>query len=136
MIHYLTIVGDQIVFPLCVRVTMMVMLQSYEVDNEVLDEFIVKDHPTPCNELYGECFDMIANPFFDCKESLENPRLVLDIYMDGICDCKSNCAFECQPVTHEEIEIQGMCDPLHQFEYETFIFKVDSMHKSGIEEGY
>ena len=57
---------------------------SYDVHNELLDEAIVEDQPTLYKEVYGEFSNMIANPFFDCKDFL-NPRLVSNIEMNGIC---------------------------------------------------
>ena len=111
---------------------------SYDVDSEVLDEFFIEDHPTPCKEFYDEVSNRMANMFADCKESLEDSdsRLVSDIDIDDMCEYKSDFSFVYHLVIHENTQFQGMCDLFSQVEYESFIFKVYNMHNSPNEEGY
>ena len=75
----------------------------------MFDEVVIEDQHAPCNKFYGQYSNVIAIPFADCKESLEDSKLVSCIDMDGICEYKFDCSFEYHPVTHENTQFQGMC---------------------------
>lgn len=109
---------------------------SCDVDNKVLEEVVIKNQLAPCNEFYGEYSNMMANPFVDFKEPLEDFGLVSNIDVDDICEYKSDFSFEYHSVIHEDTQFQALCDPFPQVEYETFIFKIDNMHNSFDEEDF
>lgn len=107
-----------------------------ECEDEVFDGVSFEEKLTLHGNFCDDSNEVNTNQHFNYEDTSEGYEMFSDYDEDVICDYKSDCSFDIQLETLEEMQSQGelKMHDIYNFFYENesehFVFLVDSMHES------